>query len=324
MTSAPTSRQRASAPAAPQAASPRSDAVPDVRPVPSGVDRRSTDRPTPVGPLLAMWRHPRLVVLPMLVVLAAGLAVGYQRPPVYSAEAQLLVGRVDVEANAVPGFVSATQQLAATYARLVSTTVIAGRVATELQVPVREVSGKLQADPIPESSLIRVRTTAETSRRATALAAATSAQLIAFLEETNSNAARRQALQEEYRVSSQELQRALIARSNAEAALERAPASRVTAAQDVVAAARAAVDSLTLRRDSAAQALTDAQRGDADRGTLQLVSEARSAGSDRASRLQLVLAASLVIGGLLGLGLAMLKANRAVLRGLRRSRADGV
>jgi uncharacterized protein involved in exopolysaccharide biosynthesis len=88
------------------------------------------------GPLLSVLRHPRLALLPVLLVLGAALALTLQRVPTYTAEAQILVGRVDVEANAVPGFVSAEPDARRPpYARLVSTTVLAERVAKALDVP---------------------------------------------------------------------------------------------------------------------------------------------------------------------------------------------
>jgi hypothetical protein len=67
-------------------------------------------------------------------------------------------------------------------------------------------------------------------------------------------------------------------------------------------APRAAVDQASLRADAAARAYTESQRGAADRGTLNLVSEARTTGSDRARTIQLAVVGSLIVGGLLGIG----------------------
>lgn len=314
---APALSPQAGGPSAPPSALPRATG-PEPEPL-----RRDDDVATAVGPLLAVLRQPLLVALSILVVLAAGLAVGIDRAPTYKAEAQLLVGRVDVEANAVPGFVSATQQLAGTYARIVSTTVIEGRVAAALKIPVADVSGRLRADPIPESSLIRITASAASEARAVALAKATSTELIAYLQATNDNPARRKALLDEYGTAAQELQQLQLTRIAAEQDLAQATLAGRPARQAAVAAARAAVDRATLRRDAAAQAFTDGQRGAADRGTLQLVSEAQPLGDDGASRLRVALVASLVLGSLLGVGLASVKENGAVLRRLRRRTGSG-
>lgn len=275
-------------------------------------------RVQPVGPFVSILRRPILAVLPILLVLLPGLYIATQRTPEYTAEAQVLVGRVDVEANAVPGFVSATQQLAATYARLVSTTVMVDRVAEAVQLPRRQVSGHLSASPVPESSLIRIQATAGSEARSVALAEAASTELIRYLQETNESPAQTKALLDEYGAASTELQRAQLSRGDAEALLERASPAQVPARQATVAAARAAVDRAQLRANQAASAYTDSQRGAADRGTLQLVDEARSLGNDRSRRLQMVVAGSLVLGGLLGIGLASLRENKVVLRDLRR------
>ena len=270
------------------------------------------------GPLLSVLRHPRLVILPVLLVLGGALAFTLQRVPAYTAEAQILVGRVDVEANAVPGFVSANQTLAATYARLVSTTVIASRVAAALDVPVSEISGDLAGDPIPESSLIKITASSPSQERAVALAATTSTELIKYLNQTNDNPARQKVLLEEYRAAAEQLQVATLGRVAAESALGLATAAQEPESQAALARARAAVDQASLSSDTAAQAYRESQRGAADRGTLNLVSESRTTGSDRARSIQLAVVTSLMLGGLLGLGLATLKENRSALRELRR------
>lgn len=279
--------------------------------------------PRPIGPLLAVLRHPILALLPVVLILGLGVIDLVQRTPVYTAEAQVLVGRVDVEANAIPGFVNATQQLAATYARLVSTTVIAERVSEELDVPLEVVVGHLAGDPVPESSLIRISTTASTEDMAVLLAETTSDELVAYLQETNDNPSRRQALLEEYELAAAELQAAELERAAAEAALAAAEPSNLAERQAAVAGARAAVDRATLRVNAAARAYNDSQRGAADRGILQTVSRAESQGDNRLRRLQLVIALALIVGGLLGSGMALARANRGVLRDLRRRVASG-
>jgi hypothetical protein len=198
---------------------------------------------------------------------------------------------------------------------------MAERVAKALGVPVRQVSGDVAGNPIPESSLIRITAESASEERAVALAGTTSVELIKYLNETNDDPARQQVLLEEYRAAAEQLQAATLARVGAESALGAANPAQEADARAALARARAAVDQASLRADAAARAYTESQRGAADRGTLNLVSESRSTGSDKARTMQLAIAGSLILGGLLGVGLATLKENRYALRELRRRSA---
>lgn len=269
------------------------------------------------GPLASLLRRPLLALAPVVLLLIPTLAASLLSAPSYRAEAQILVGRVDVESGAVPGFVNATQSLAATYARLVATTTIVERVAESLDVPVEQVQGRISASPVPESSLIEVTAEAPSEPRAVALAGATSEELIAYLLETNDDPGRQRVLLDEYEEAAEELRRTQAALESAEAALAGASPAQADELRTAAAQARAAVDRAQLRNDASAAAYSDSQRGAVDRGALQLVSAATPAGNDRASRVQLAVLASVVVGGLLGVGLVTLVENRGRLRQVR-------
>src|SRR5664280_2151111 len=78
-----------------------------------------------IGPLAAARTYPRLIVAIVLVVFIATMALVMTRPEVYTAETRLLVGSLDAQSQAVPGYVLASQQLAATYARVASSGLVA-------------------------------------------------------------------------------------------------------------------------------------------------------------------------------------------------------
>ena len=66
----------------------------------------------------ALKRSWSLVLLCAVIGAAAGLIAGLVRDPEYKAEAQLYVGSFDVRSLAVPGFVTASLQIADAYSRL--------------------------------------------------------------------------------------------------------------------------------------------------------------------------------------------------------------
>src|SRR5206468_5370899 len=93
------------------------------RPAPPRRSRRTDPVPSPVtrrvAPSAAAIARPLLVLLPVLTFLVPSLLVAFAKEPVHTAEARLLVGGFDAQSQAIPGFVSATESLASTFARLV-------------------------------------------------------------------------------------------------------------------------------------------------------------------------------------------------------------
>src|SRR5689334_12701293 len=66
-----------------------------------------------------------LIALGAIGAAAAYLVAGEERKPVYTAEARLAVGRIDVSTQSIPGFATASQLLADSYSRaIVATNVI--------------------------------------------------------------------------------------------------------------------------------------------------------------------------------------------------------
>ncbi|MDX6675001.1 MAG: hypothetical protein QOH11_2419, partial [Solirubrobacteraceae bacterium] len=63
----------------------------------------------------ALKRSWQVVLAGVLVCVGVAVAVGLLRAPNYKAESQLFVGSYDVRSVAIPGFVTASAQLADAY-----------------------------------------------------------------------------------------------------------------------------------------------------------------------------------------------------------------
>lgn len=115
----------------------------------------------------------RAGLIALTVVLGALLGAFLARtlmPPRSTAEARLVVGDQTLSAQAVPGYATATQQLATTYARLVSSDEVTGTVSGDVT--------SVEATAIADSAIIRVQATATTDRAALAGARAGAQRLI--------------------------------------------------------------------------------------------------------------------------------------------------
>ena len=139
-------------------------------------------------------RHPALIGALAALGLLAGVAIGYEHPAAYSAQAQLMVGRSSsMQEDQVPGLAAGIQALASNYARLVtSQDVIA---PTERALHRSSLPGTLSATPVPQSSVINVIGTAPSESQALALANAGAAVLTQVVTtDTNDTQAQLQPL----------------------------------------------------------------------------------------------------------------------------------
>lgn len=132
-----------------------------------------------------MARHPFLVLVVFLICTGAGVAIGIKREPVYTAEARLNVGNVDVNSQALPGYVVATQSLAASYSRAIISQEVVGAVATSLRRSQVDVASHVRASPVPESSVIRVEATGSNGLTAVTLVNAASQSLARYVRGLN-------------------------------------------------------------------------------------------------------------------------------------------
>ena len=113
--------------------------------------------------------HPVIVVVLALLGLVLGAGIGYEHPPTYTAEAQLIVGRTSgLAEQQVPGLALAVQGLASDYARLVTSSSVVDQ--TESLMHSSSLGGTLNASPVPNSSVIDVTGSAPSQAQALRLA----------------------------------------------------------------------------------------------------------------------------------------------------------
>lgn len=271
-----------------------------------------------VGPLISSLRHPVLAVFPVVALLALGVGAALGTPAVHTAEAQVLVGRVDVESTAVPGFVSANENLAGLYARIADTSVIAAPVGEELGLSSGAVLSQVTASPIPETSIVRIEASSENSLDAVVLAAEVAQELITYVEGNSVRPAGVEASLEAFETASAELLDAQDDLAAAQAALDQATGPSAAALSQDVVRAQAVVNTRQLRVDALAAAFRDTERGSGYRNSLQLIGEPQYVGSDTRSQLMLAVAFGVLVGLLLGTALATVRENWPVLTDLRR------
>lgn len=137
----------------------------------SAASQEMSTASTQVTPLAALRKHwvPALVLTLLLAVLGAG--VGALREPTYTGEARLAVGAGELSTLAIPGFPTASEDLASSYARWVTAVGVG-----EMTLP--EATMSLSASPIPESNVIRIEATSKVRDVAVESADAAAAQLI--------------------------------------------------------------------------------------------------------------------------------------------------
>jgi hypothetical protein len=272
--------------------------------------------PQVVGPLISSLRHPVLALLPIVALLALGIGAALGTPAVHTAQAQVLVGRVDVESTAVPGFVAANENLAGLYARIAETSVIAAPVGAALGLSSGQVLSQVAASPIPETSIVRVEASSDNSQDAVVLAAEVAAKLITYVEGNSVRPAGVETSLEDFETASAELLEAQDELAAARTALDGAATPSAAQTQTVVRA-QAAVDTRQLRVDALAAAFRDTERGSGFRNSLQLIGEPDYVGTDTRSQVMLAVAFGVLVGLLLGTALATARENWPVLADVR-------
>jgi hypothetical protein len=283
--------------------------------------RRLDPLPSPatgrISPSAAAIARPFLLLLPVLTFLVPSLFVAMTRTPVHTSDARLLVGGFDVESQAMPGFVAASQTLASTYARLVATPAIASPVAASLHLSEGDVAGHIAATAVPESSIIRVEGIADNPADATRFARTAADALVKYASgATNSGSGT--TLLDEYRRASADFAVAqrLVDRLNRAVLADPNPSATLLGQQ---ADAQAGAAAAKLKTDSLANRYTALGNTGAGSGHLQLVAPAVYAGDNRRSMVELAVAGSVVLGLVAGIALATFVVNQRPGGGNRRS-----
>jgi capsular polysaccharide biosynthesis protein len=117
-------------------------------------------------------RHPILVLLPTIALLAVGIVVGTKKHPTYSATATINVGKADIATQATPGYVQASEALAASYSRVVNSQHVAIPAAQAVRESPTAVASRLTATPITNEPTFTITATDQSPSSAVKLAQA--------------------------------------------------------------------------------------------------------------------------------------------------------
>lgn len=271
----------------------------------------------------------RWVVGAVLLVLAwtgIGVAAGSQVPIRYTSEVRLSVGQNSLETLSVPGYVTATQQLASIYARYANTGSLGlDRLTAQLGLE----SGSLvmaTASPIAGSNIVRIQVEGTSSAASTQAAKALGDGLVTQVNAPpDDRTQQREAMLQTSRQSAQAQQ----AVSDAEAALSAAldlysrqnPGPRsglvpptspeITAAKDALAAARSTYSFQQIATQEAAEDYRNAAPSDLENVRLEVVQPAGVVEDTRARDIQWGGVAGLAVGLLTGFLLLVVAARRA-------------
>ncbi len=265
-------------------------------------ERHDPPEPPQLGVLDALRRHLPIALLPLVLVGCAAVALAFARTPVYTSEARLNVGGLNLTQQSIEGYTAAVQQLAVAYSRSVDATGVVTPVAREVGLSPREVVDRVSATPIPGSSVIAIEATAGDARDAEQTADATANSLVRYAISLNSGRSTSEKLLVRYRNASRRLQQA-------RADLDRVPPTRRQGLETRVDIAR-------LQRDTAGFLYTQSQAGQAATELVQKLAPAADAESDRRKVLGNYLAAAAVAGILIGVGLAVARGNALARRRL--------
>lgn len=284
-----------------------------------------------VGPLQAARRYWLLVLLPVLVFVPLAAIVAAKRPATYTAEARLIVGRLNIStAGAIQGFSGAAQDLASTYPLVIYAGGVVDPVARQLGTTPAAVVSRLSATEVPSTAIVRIIATGQTANEAISLANAASHSLVSFLTKFDRASPdlaylRKQLLRAElaYQKAS-----AAFARASKAAASTSATATSTSLSPGNTSGASSGGLSPALQKLAAAADVTKIQLGaistdyqntmqnEATSSLLQPLVDANSASSDRQSKLQISVFIALLAGVLVGLALATLRANQVARRTL--------
>jgi capsular polysaccharide biosynthesis protein len=280
----------------------------------------AVETPTPpvrVSLTEAIRRYWPLVLLPVVLLVAIGATVGLVRDPTYTAEARLAVGRIDVsEPGALSGFAEATQSLASAYSRAVRAEQVVNRVARDARESPDYVRDHVSASPVPESPVITMEGTGDSEAVAVRLANTASTELINYVERLNRTNPDSPRLLDE-------LRRAVERRNTLESLADEAGDAFEESGSDTDRAAfdelRGRVEIADVRVDALRDAYSDSQQGRGTTSLLQVQTRAIDASNDRMSVFQLLVGIGLLGGLVIGLGLAVMRAQGAI----RRTRLAG-
>ncbi|MGH3029515.1 MAG: hypothetical protein ACRDNE_01880 [Gaiellaceae bacterium] len=245
--------------------------------------------------------------MPTLLLVGCALAISLTRSPTYKAEVRLNAGTLDVETQAIPGFLVASQSLADLYSRTLDAQQVVEPISDRVGLKPETVSSRLSASPIPESSIFVIEASGPSASGAVALANAASDALAAYVATLNRPPGDNRRLLSEFNQASLALAQIISTRNEARTAFD---VARTEENQDALQQAVADVQAAKLRLDTLSSLYQESEQADRISAELvQVVSPATSAWSDRNSVLQRLVILALLAGALAGVAFATIRAN---------------
>lgn len=254
---------------------------------------------------MVIRRHLALVILPALILLAAGVAIGVVRSPTYTAQASLIIGGSDPASPNFGGNVVAASSLATAYSRAIVATPVVNAVSSRLQVSRDTVTSALSSAPVPDSPAFNVIAAASSAHLAIAMANTANTAVLSYVNALNTSSRNTQRLLAAYEAAS-----ARVSRDNGALAKVGTNPNNLSG----INAAKATRDRDQLILNSLGSAYNAALQANPPTTGVSVLTTAYSASSDRKSTIELLGFVGLVIGALVGIALAMLAGAREVRR----------
>ena len=259
-----------------------------------------------LGLLESIRRSLLLAILPVILLVGGAVAYGLLRAPTYTSEARLNVGGLNLTLQSIDNYTAAVSQLAVAYSRAIDATDVVRPVAEQSGLSEVEVARRLSATPVQGSPVIRVRAESGDAEEARALADAGAGALTDYAVELNSGTDQSRPLLRRYRAASRDYRRARISAAQLKVT---DPDRRDAEVREDMARLKQQVAGVLYQQSLAGQATT---------GLVQRLAPAAPATNDRWPVMQRLVAAALIAGLLIGVGLAVWRSNRITLRRLGR------
>lgn len=252
----------------------------------------------------AIRAHWLSVVATCMVLACLGSLYALSKPATFTAQSRMLVGSFDTRVTSIPGMALASEELAATYSRLASTSPVIELASKNANAPVSQVSGKLSASPVVGSPIIVLTATGSSQEQAVQFANAGTQALAQYVRSLNPNTA--DSLIQRYESTNRDLLRAQ-GQLNQLETQSRANPNNTSLAEEADAK-RSEVNALQLQSD----ALSKSYGNVADAGGfgLQTIQSAAGGGSDRRANFQMYTFLGFFVGLVISTAFAVWREDR--------------
>jgi len=274
--------------------------------------------PSPSLIVAALGRYKWLVLGLTVVLTICGLAIGYKRKPIYTANATVQVGQVNPNSPGFYGFVQSATELATTFSRAISANGVLSIIQHKTGLTPAQSSARLSATPIPDGAAFSVIATGSTSQSAVSLANTAAAAMVTYEAAANSSASTTSsntaAIFNEYRGQSTQLahDKAIVQKLQNNSSSN---GSSPDPTNPALVQAQANAGLAQGRANALAAAYTQALENQQPPGTmLSPLASALTASSDRKHKLELFAFVGLAAGLLIGSAIAVMLEQRRVRR----------